>query len=78
MKIDLFGKSSKRMADKLLKENKALKASNKALKARNKQLVNLCNEKDSYFMEMISDGLRNGSKLAGKHMADRKSFLKGK
>ena len=78
MGIDLFGTKSKKAVAALLKENKSLKASNKALKARNKQLVNLCNEKDSFFMEMISDGLRNGSKLAGKHMADRKSYLKGK
>lgn len=78
MTIDFFGKNSRKLAEKLLKENKSLKASNKALKLRNKQLVNLCNEKDSYFLEMISDGLRSGSKLAGKHMADRKSFLKGK
>lgn len=31
--------------------------------------------KDSYFTEMISDGLRHGSKLAAKHMSDRKSTL---
>lgn len=38
----------------------------------------LCAEKDSYFDEMISDGLRHGSKLASKHMRDKKEYLKGK
>lgn len=41
-------------------------------------LENLCEEKDSYFMEMISDGLRHGSSRAGQHMADRKKYLNGK
>ena len=51
---------------------------NKALKKRNKDLVSLCNEKDSFFKEMISDGLRHKSPLAAKHMADRKSYLRTK
>lgn len=51
---------------------------NEALRKDNKRLRKLCAEKDSYFMEMISDGLRHGSKLAGKHMADRKSYKNGK
>ena len=51
---------------------------NEALRKDNKRLRKLCEEKDSYFMEMISDGLRHGSKLAAKHMADRKSYKKGK
>ena len=55
----------------LLKENEALRKDNKRLRK-------LCEEKDSYFMEMISDGLRHGSKLAAKHMADRKSYKNGK
>ena len=41
-------------------------------------LENLCEEKDSYFMEMISDGLRHGSSRAGQHMSDRKKYLNGK
>ena len=48
------------------------------LEARNRQLKNLCEEKDDYFLEMISDGLRHGSPLAAKHMADRKKYLNGK
>lgn len=48
------------------------------LEKRVKDLEKLCETKDSYFMEMMSDGLRNGSSLAGKHMADRKKWLKGK
>lgn len=51
---------------------------NQALKRENTKLRNLCKEKDSYFMELMSDGLRHGSKLAAKHMADRKSYKNGK
>ncbi len=35
-------------------------------------------EKDSFFKEMISDGLRHKSKLAGKHMRDLKDYKNGK
>lgn len=42
------------------------------------QLKNLCEEKDSVFKELMSDALRNGSSLGGKHMADRKKYLRGK
>ena len=45
------------------------------LASRVVELEDLCNEKDAYFQEMISDGLRHGSSLAGKHMADRKQYL---
>ena len=51
---------------------------NKILRKENENLRNLCNEKDSYFKELMSEGLRHGSKLAAKHMADRKDYLKGK
>ncbi len=51
---------------------------NQALKRENTKLRNLCKEKDFYFMELMSDGLRHGSKLAAKHMADRKSYKNGK
>ena len=51
---------------------------NKILRKENENLRNLCNEKDSYFKELMSDGLRHGSKLAAKHMADRKDYLKVK
>lgn len=51
---------------------------NAALKKENKMLRKLCQEKDSYFMELMSDGLRHGSKLAAKHMSDRKKYLHGK
>ena len=61
--------------DKLIR---SLIVENKALKKRNKDLVSLCNEKDSFFKEMISDGLRHKSPLAAKHMADRKSYLRKK
>lgn len=45
---------------------------------RIRQLENLSDEKDSFFMELMSDALRHGSSLGGKHMADRKKYLKGK
>ena len=48
------------------------------LKSENRRLKKLCEEKDSFFTEMISDGLRHGSPLAAKHMADRKKYLNGK
>lgn len=62
--MGLFGGSKKTTVAYLLNENRRLKR--------------LCDEKDAYFMEMISDGLRHGSKLAAKHMADRKNYLQGK
>lgn len=45
------------------------------LASRVVELENICEEKDDYFLEAISDGLRHGSSLAGKHMADRRQFL---
>ena len=45
---------------------------------RIRELEELCEVKDAYFSEMMSDGLRNGSSLAGKHMANRKKYLKNK
>lgn len=48
------------------------------LEKENRRLKKLCKEKDSYFTEMISDGMRHGSSLAAKHMADRKKYLQGK
>lgn len=51
---------------------------NKNLKRDNKRLRNLCDEKDSYFKELMSDALRHRSKIAGKHMADRKKYLNNK
>lgn len=67
--MGLFGKS---------KEIKRLQQENLQQRKRIKQLENLCEEKDSFFKEMISDGMRHGSSLAGKHMSDRKKYLKGK
>lgn len=51
---------------------------NKRLRRENDRLRRLCEEKDSFFVELMSDGLRNGSKLAAKHMSDRKDYLKNK
>lgn len=55
-----------------------LERENRALKDRNRQLKNLCEEKDSFFLELMSDALRHGSSVAAKHMADRKKHLHGK
>lgn len=51
---------------------------NAYLRKENRRLHSLCKEKDSYFMELMADGLRHGSSLAGKHMSDRKKYLSGK
>ena len=55
-----------------------LERENNELKERNRQLKNLCEEKDSFFIELMSDALRHGSSVAAKHMADRKKHLHGK
>lgn len=69
--MSLFGRKEKQQIQLLQKQ---LLAANK----RNRQLEKLCAEKDSFFKEMISDGLRHGSSRAAKHMADRKKYLNGK
>lgn len=69
--MGLFGLGSSKMIKELKKENEAQRA-------RIEQLEDLCEEKDSFFNELMSDGLRHGSSLAGKHMADKKKYLKGK
>lgn len=55
-----------------------LKQENDQKSRRIEELENLCEEKDSYFTELIADGLRHGSSLAAKHMSDRKKYLHGK
>lgn len=60
----------------LLKENNSFRKENNFLNKEIVRLTDLCLEKDEYFMETISDGLRHGSSLAAKHMADRKEYLK--
>lgn len=54
------------------------KKENEYLRNEVMRLRRLCDEKDSYFIEVIADGLRHGSKLATKHMSDRKKFVNGK
>lgn len=55
-----------------------LKRELKESKDRIKELEVLCEEKDSYFKELMADGLKHKSSLAAKHMSDRKKFLNGK
>ena len=56
----------------------SIAAENAFLRKENKRLHQLCKEKDSFFMELMADALRHGSKLAAKHMSDRKKFISGK
>lgn len=76
--MSLFGTKEKKTIQQLQKTVQAIQKDNAQLRRRNNQLVNLCNEKDSHFMELMSDALRHGSKLAAKHMSDRKKYLNGK
>jgi len=69
--MSLFGRKEKKIINSLQKE---LSDSRKEIK----RLKTLCDVKDSYFKEMVSDGLRHGSHLASKHMSDRKKYLQGK
>ena len=48
------------------------------LRKENRRLHKLFRVKDSYFMELMSDGPRHGSKLASKHMSDRKKYIHGR
>ena len=58
--------------------NRNLERENRELRVCNNQLEKLCEEKDSFFLELMSDALRRGSSVAAKHMADRKKYLHGK
>ena len=60
------------------KENESLKKENRLLKKRVRDLEDLCETKDSFFKELMSDGLWHNSKLAAKHMRDRKDYLNNK
>ncbi|MBE5779272.1 MAG: hypothetical protein E7331_08065 [Clostridiales bacterium] len=64
--MSIFGKS---------KREQELEMENFRLRRRVKDLVERSDDKDSFFCEMISDGLRHGSSLAAKHMSDRKKYL---
>lgn len=52
-----------------------LQKENEHLRKENQRLRELCDEKDSFFMELMSDALRKGSTLAAQHMADRKKYI---
>lgn len=67
----MFGKALKEELSKLKEEDRKKDK-------RIRDLENLCKEKDSYFIELMSDGMRHGSSLAAKHMRDRKDYLKRK
>lgn len=63
------------------KERQTIEALERELANRDKriqQLKDLCEEKDEYFLSVISDGLRHGSPESARHMADRKKYLNGK
>ena len=61
--MGIFGSKSDKKKISLLEQE------NKQNRKRIKQLENLCEEKDSFFMELMADGLRHGSSLAAKHMS---------
>ena len=66
-----FLKAASRSVSSIMAENEALK----------KEIVRLhvlCEKKDACFREMISDGLRHGSRLAAQHMVERSQYLKGR
>ena len=67
--MGLFNKNA--IIKKLINENVA-----KDMKI--KRLENLCEQKDKYFKELMSDALRHGSTIAAQHMADRKKYLNKK
>lgn len=46
--------------------------------ARIDELLDLCDEKDAWFKELMSDALRHGSSFAGKCMVDRRETLSGR
>lgn len=74
----MFGNLFKRKRREDNRENIELKNENKRLRKRVRYLERESDIKDNFFKEMISDGLRHGSKLAAKHMSDRKDYLNGK
>ena len=67
--MSLFGRREKLEISKLRRENQGLKKQNIELKR-------LCHEKDSHFRELMSDDLRHGGSLGGKHMADWREYKK--
>ena len=71
--MGLFGFKSKK--DKII--DVLIQDSAKKSK-RIKDLEKLSDIKDSDLKELMSDALRHGSSLGGKHMADRKKSLKVK
>lgn len=74
---DLLKRENLDLAKKCIeKENNSLRKENDFLNKEIIRLTDLCLKKDECFMETISDGLRHGSSLAAKHMADRKEYLK--
>lgn len=73
----LFGRESSESSS----DKKKIARLEKTLAKKNKRIKDLerrSDNKDDFFKAMISDGLRHGSSLAGKHMADRKKYLNGK
>ncbi|MBR6384773.1 MAG: hypothetical protein IKS03_01410 [Ruminococcus sp.] len=67
--MSIFG--NKKRADRL-------ETQNAILANRVAELENLCQKKDKAALEIISDGLRHGSSIAGQEMAARKKYLKEK
>lgn len=68
----LTGENAKLTAEntKLIAENVSKTRKIIELEGTISELKKLCHIKDGYFIETISDGLRHGSPIAAKHMAD--------
>ena len=70
--MGIFGSKSDRKKISMLEQE------NRQNRKRIKQLEDLCEEKDSFFMELRADGVRHGSSRAAKHMSARKKDRQGK
>ncbi|RRD94592.1 hypothetical protein EII17_07355 [Clostridiales bacterium COT073_COT-073] len=55
-----------------------LKKDNMTKAKRIKDLEKICQKQDQSINRLMSDGLRHGSTLAAKYMADKKKQLRGK
>lgn len=75
--MGLFGSGKIKAENKRLVQKIRLEKIEKAqLAKRVKELEKLSDAKDIFFKELMSDALRHGSSLAGKHMSDYKKIIK--
>lgn len=71
--MDLFGnKKLKEENSRLKAEIRKCKTENSVLRKENSNKEGIIKFLEDLCKELMSDGLRNGSSLAGRYMADRK------